>query len=156
LLQGFNKIFEATRDRITIYADYYASSFFMFFSVLLLITKQGFIKNKQEVLKRRIFFKLFRGYLRIKRGVRTKKIQFKQRKKKLQPYYKQLLTFVSATGDRFLKYCTITCKKFNNTLSDLISKKNSSLTNMTNELTIPFRIRIADIFAAIDRNYTLL
>ena len=156
LLLGLNKIFEVTRDRITIYADYHASNFFMFFSILLLITKQGFIKNIQETLKRRIFFKLFRGYLRIRRVMRNKKIQFKEKKIFLQLYYKQLLTFVNAKNGQFLKYCTIMCKKLNNTLSNLINQKNHGLVQISNELNLPLRVRVADIFSNIDRNYTII
>lgn len=156
LLHGFSKIFEATRDRITIYVDYFASSFFLFFSVLLLITKQGFIKNRQETFKRRIFFKLFRGYLWRKSTYDKKTLNVKYKKEYFRNYYRQLLTFVNIKNDRFLKYCVITSKKLNNTLSTLIHEKNKGLMKVANELTLPFRIRIADIFSAIDRNYILL
>ena len=156
LLYGFNKIFEVTRDRITIYADYFASNFFMFFSILLLITKQGFIRNSHEAFKRRIFFKLFRGYLRIRSTSEQKTVQSKKKKESFRNYYKQLLTFVAIKNERFIKYCILTCKKVNNTLSLLIKERNQALTKMSNELILPLRVRIADIFSAIDRNYILI
>lgn len=156
LLYGFNKIFETTRDRITIFADYCTSNFFIFFSILLLITKQSFIRNNHEILKRRILFKLFKGYLRVKRVTRNKKIQFKEKIKMFTPYYKQLLKFVNTLNIRFVKYCIITCQKLNNTLLSLIKKNNNNLIQTTNSLVLPLRINIADIFAALDRNYIIL
>lgn len=158
LLSGFTKIFETTRDRITLFTNFWTSSFFLFFSLLLLITKQGFIRNKQETFKRRILFKLFRGYLRIKRITRNKRIQFNTKKSKIffRPHYKQLLKFVSTVNLRFTKYCIITCNKLKNVLHSLVEKKNSALTQISNLLSVPLRIRIADIFSAIDRNYIML
>jgi hypothetical protein len=155
-LYGFSKIFATTRDRITIFVDYYTSNFFIFFSILLLITKQGFIKNNQEALKRRILFKLFRGYLRIRRVSRNKKIILKEKRRMFQPHYKQLLKFVCTLNARFAKYCTVTCQKLNSTVLSVIKKKSTVLIPTSNVLSLPLRIHIADIFSAIDRNYILL
>lgn len=156
LLYGFTKIFETTRDRITVLTDYHTSRFFLFFSILLLITKQGFIKNKQEALKRRILFKLFRGYLRIRRKIKNKKIQLKWKKNLFNLHYKHILEFVSTLNSRFTKYCMIACQKSKNLLSSLIEKKNSALIQISNLLARPLRLHIADVFSAIDRNYILL
>ena len=126
--------------------------------MLLLITKQGFRRNKQEAFKRRILFKLFRGYLRIRRVTRNKRIQFNMKKSKIffRPHYKQLFKFVSTLNLHFIKYCAITCSKLKNVLYSLVEKKNSPLQQISNLLSVPLRIRITDIFSAVDRNYMLL
>lgn len=142
-------MFEATRERITLFADIYFKNYNIFIYIILAVTELIFWKKKRARLKKRIFFSLFK-----KKDFRRK---YTKIKKIAKTQYNKLLTFILEKNMRFNSYCDLLCSRFQ---QDFLTKllKVVPVFHPANVLffDIPFKLKITNLFSVVAREYSYI
>lgn len=146
LFLSFRKMFEKTRERITLFTDIYMAKYYILIYIVLAITKSFLFLKKKQKLKKRILFSLFK----------KKKNRLKQHYVKNVRYtqYSKLVNFVLTEKKRFVSFCNLICYKFQKSfLLNLLQTKPNFNFKKTFFFDIPLKLTVKNIFSIIDRNY---
>lgn len=142
-------MFEATRERITLFTDIYFKNYNIFIYIILAVTELVLWKRNRARLKKRIFFSLFK-----KKSFRKK---YSKVKKIAKTQYNKLLTFVLKKNARFKSYCDVICSRFQKDFAAKLLKDVPAFqTTQMLFFDIPFKLKVTNVFSVVAREYSYI